>query len=703
VDLIVRDGGARRFVRAGCLAVLLAAVLGGSLAAQSLPGASASRQQPRRLPQVAPARQLSHRPFGNTLFQPRSVIRAQHLSPGAAPPARISFAQGAPRSLQPALAQVPAPPEQHAGEKPPAPQDLPAPGRLQSPPAEPRFPSPLIGLPPELRSPQPTKETQALYQKYVERTVTPENVITLVVGRTVILQLRATPKRIYLPDEEVARFDILDQAEGPGRQLALVGIEQGSTVLNIWMPDPEDPDKEQILSYLVRVLEDPEPVLRLREQLERALEALEKQIAEAFPESDVELALVGDNVVVRGQAKDVVQASEILRIVAEHAPESRLQDETRENVSVAFTQIDSDNLGNFTGAQTDAQADALRDLLLRSPQSNVINLLRIPGEQQVMLRVTVAEVNRQAARNIGLDFRINNDAGELIFGQLTGGLLATAAAGGVTTDTISSNLPAFIDNGQVALAIQALRQMNFARTLAEPNLVTMNGKTASFQAGGQFPVPVVTGFTAAGLQGVAFVPFGVQVQFRPTITDRDRIRLFLAAEVSTRDESIGSSVGGSANAGGTNVPGLTTRNIQTTVELREGQTLAVAGLIQNNFGGDSDRVPLWGDLPIIGRTGGFDRVSSGEQELVILITPELVHPLEACDTPMLPGADVFEPGDVEFYLMGRLESRRSYDNRATVRTDWQRQKRYFHCEDTFIIGRQGHSCCGPFGNQGGRR
>ncbi len=136
-------------------------------------------------------------------------------------------------------------------------------------------------------------------------------------------------------------------------------------------------------------------------------------------------------------------------------------------------------------------------------------------------------------------------------------------------------------------------------------------------------------------------------------------------------------------------------SFSNTVELREGQTLTVAGLIQNNFSGTSKRIPLWGDLPIIGRTGGNDSLTSGEQELVVLVTPLLVHPLDMCKTPALPGSDVFEPGDVEFYLLGHLEGRRSEDYRASVRTDFARQERYIHCNDLFIIGPQGttYGCC----------
>src|SRR5262249_49754877 len=139
---------------------------------------------------------------------------------------------------------------------------------------------------------------------------------------------------------------------------------------------------------------------------------------------------------------------------------------------------------------------------------------------------------------------------------------------------------------------------------------------------GEFPVPIVTGATAVGLQGVSFVPFGVFLTFVPWIADRDRINLELSAFVSTRDVATG------ANIGGTNVPGLTTRNVVTTVVLREGQTLAIAGLVQNNLGGQTSRVPFFGDIPFPGQLFRVDRTQASESELVLLVTPELVHPME---------------------------------------------------------------------------
>ena len=322
----------------------------------------------------------------------------------------------------------------------------------------------------------------------------------------------------------------------------------------------------------------------------------------------------------------------------------------------------------------------------------MVNLLRVPGEQQVMLMVTVAEVNRTAARTIGMDFSVVN--GRFAMLQGTGGLLTTASVASSAAQALTNvggNLPTAIDNGNVLMAIQALRTLNFARSLAEPNLTTLNGKPANFQAGGSFPIPTSIVTPGGAAQSVTYQNFGVALQFVPYITDRDRIRLQLNASVSTPAIT-------TTQVSGANVPSqIAQRQFSTTVELREGQTLTVAGLIQNNFSGTSKRIPLWGDLPIIGRTGGNDSLTSGEQELVVLVTPLLVHPLDMCKTPALPGSDVFEPGDIEFYLLGHLEGRRSQDYRASVRTDFARQERYIHCNDMYIIGSHGttYGCCKP--------
>ena len=530
-------------------------------------------------------------------------------------------------------------------------------------------------------TPTPSPETLRRFQQYVEGVVDTQNTLDLISGRPRILKFRKPPSRIQIPDLSVARFDVLSDSE-----LSLTGLAVGATTLNIWFTDPARPDQPEVLSYLVRVLPDPEA----KERIDRSFQALQDEINGAFPRSQVRLALVGDTVLVEGQAHDVTEASRIIQIVEANAPvvgTSVPLDQLEDTPSGVGTinnpggsgsvgQTITPGLRRFGLTNADESRGVAGNAAVTVRRAKVMNLLRVPGQQQVMLRVTVAEVNRAASRAIGLNFSITNNSGVNIFRSLTGGILT----GG------SSNLPVLLDNGQINLAIQALRGLSYARSLAEPNLVAMNGQTASFQAGGEFPVPVVTGATNTGLQGVEFVPFGVQLHFTPFISDGNRIRLNVAAEVSTRNTSTGATVGGSS------VSGRDTRNFSTVVELRSGQTMAVAGLIQTTVGGGSDKVPGAGDLPVVGWLFGSQRTSSNEQELVILVTPELVSPLDAAELPAhLPGSDVFEPDDMEFYVLNRLESRHKEDARMSVRTDWDRLIRTRSIERKYIIGPTGHS------------
>ena len=309
-----------------------------------------------------------------------------------------------------------------------------------------------------------------------------------------------------------------------------------------------------------------------------------------------------------------------------------------------------------------------------------------------MLRVVVAEVNRDSLRSIGLGTQLRNKEGAPVFSNFPGpvddsasafGVLPQAATAAATNSAAGAsnaaaalyNLSAILDSGQVRVAMNALRENRLARTLAEPTVTAVNGEEARFHAGGHFPVPVVAGFANSGLQSVDFVPFGVELNFRPTITDRDKIRLDLRAIVSARNTDTGATIGSNADSG-TNVPGLDSRDVSTTVQLRDGQTLAIAGLMQTNYGGTVRQVPFLGDIPILRKLVSFDRTTAGEQELVILVTPELVAPVEPANWQPLPGSDVFEPDDREFYHRGQLESHHAYNYRSTVRTDRTRRQSY---------------------------
>lgn len=538
------------------------------------------------------------------------------------------------------------------------------------------------GFPSELILPLPAVEVVKKSEQFVQGMIDPELPLNLVIGRPKVLQLAKAPKRIYVPDDEVIRTEIIDNQSG--REIAITGMRSGSTTLILWFDDPSSPSGQTTVSYLVRVFSDP--------ILARPIESLEDELNEKFPNSYIELDQIEDRMIVRGQTPDTIEMGQILQVLAGARGVSagliRPSDPVAETTPVSLAQALSfqDNQDPLVAEEAAAQRRRVIDPLALA-RAGIINQLKVVGEQQVMLKVTVAEVNRNAARSIGLNFSVDNNSGFTVFQSLVGNLAQTGGNTGVGR----ANVLASLDMGQVSLAVEALRRLNLSRTLAEPNLITMNGQPADFQAGGRFPVPVISsgaGGNGQNLQGVNFVPFGVQLQFTPYVQDRDVIRLQLNAEVSTRDESLGTAIGG--NNSGTQVSGLNSRNFATTVKLKSGQTIAVAGLLQTNYGASSDRVPFWGDLPIIGATGGVNRTSSGEQELVILVTPYLVAPDDACDVGSLPGSDVHEPTDVEFYIANRLESRRSRDFRSSVRTDHARQKRAENClPERYMIGQVG--------------
>jgi pilus assembly protein CpaC len=523
--------------------------------------------------------------------------------------------------------------------------------------------------------PKATEEELKEYNQLVDRVIDPGHTFDIIVGRTRLIILKETPSQIQVADDSILGQNLLNP-----KQLTVIGRRIGTTVLTVWFPDPKDRAKDKILSYLVRVL--PDPTIKLR--LEAAYKALANEIKKVFPDSYIKLELVGDKLVVSGEVKDVFEAVQILRILRANSPSQIMQTHVT-NLNLTVTPGDLLNPSGLAG---------LENYLNTAGGAEVINLLRIPGEQQVMLRVTVAEVNRTAARTIGVNFNILKRSGGTVFGQQTGNITVTGnvLSNNNTTSqgTVQANVPVILDNGQLPIAIEALKTLNYARSLAEPNMVAFNGLPANFQVGGSFPVPVLGGGsgTTGGsnlLTGVQFVPYGVQLSFTPTITDRDRVRLQIQANVSTRDESASTIVGGSS------VPGLSTRNFNTTVEMREGQSMAVGGLIQTNLAAATNRVPLFGDIPILNRFMGVDNTQSGEQELVIMVTPELVHPLEKKEVPKMPGSDLFEPSDLEFFVCGRVENRRNRDYRAPVMNDIHRMIQYHRCEQTYIFGPVGHT------------
>jgi pilus assembly protein CpaC len=228
-----------------------------------------------------------------------------------------------------------------------------------------------------------------------------------------------------------------------------------------------------------------------------------------------------------------------------------------------------------------------------------------------------------------------------------------------------------------------------AKILAEPNLVVLSGRTANFLSGGEFAVPTVVGVGGAEAATTYFKSFGTQVLFTPTVLDKDRIRLQVAPTFSTVNSDI--AVNG--------ILGLDTRTASTTVDLREGQVLAIAGLIQEQQRGDISRLPVLGNIPLLNAITANRKITRDETELVILVSPELVHPLEPEQAPpILPGMEVTEPNDLDFYIFGDIEGRPELHHRSTVWPLYRsRLKRaggvetVRECEDYYIQGDAGFS------------
>jgi pilus assembly protein CpaC len=221
--------------------------------------------------------------------------------------------------------------------------------------------------------------------------------------------------------------------------------------------------------------------------------------------------------------------------------------------------------------------------------------------------------------------------------------------------------------------VHYLEEHGVVRMLSEPTLVTLSGRPATFIAGGEFAVPTTVGVAGAAAVTTDFRAYGAIITFLPVVLDKDHIRLEVAPEFSQIDS--GTSVNGT--------PGLRTRAVTTTVEMREGQTLAIAGLLDDSMKGDNE-----GDVPLLGQIFGRRGLSRNETELLILVTPELVHPMDPEEVPPLPGFDVTEPTNAAFYLHGRIEGRPTHEYRSTV---WPRlRKRYQAGGPAMISGPFGH-------------
>jgi len=517
--------------------------------------------------------------------------------------------------------------------------------------------------------------------------------LTVTVGHGRILSLKRDlfaggPRE---PSIAVGDPGILDFTPVSPRQIRLLGLKLGSTDLSIEMADG------QTISFNVIVGPD--------------LELIRGQLRQAFPDVSLTLGQVGDHVVVEGQARSLAQISQIVRTLRNSIELSIATGTGGGNPLTSGAPIAGGGVG--PSAEDPAAPENLGFSAEGAGSVRILNLLRVPTSQQVLLKVRIAELNRTAFRQIGANVLAATKQGGKN-GAIFGTQLGNAVTGLSSTDILqpqqgahltpskffagqaasainsSNTLFGIFQNSNFEVLLSALRKNSLLKILAEPDLVAYNGHKASFLAGGEFPIPV----PQIGATGVAstitvnFKKFGVQLDFLPVILDGDSIRLTVDPEVSSIDTSLGTTL----VAGGSPVPGLNTRNAHTTVELRQGQTLAIAGLMQLTLEGLTTRIPGLGDLPVIGPFFSNTTSNRIEKELVVLVTPYLVEPMRHDQVPPTPGDEVGAPNDLEFYLLNRIEARTGRDFRATTDgADPLRIGKLIHLERRNIRGPYGFS------------
>jgi pilus assembly protein CpaC len=266
--------------------------------------------------------------------------------------------------------------------------------------------------------------------------------------------------------------------------------------------------------------------------------------------------------------------------------------------------------------------------------------------QQVMLEVRFVEASREADRELGVRWAVGPQPGHAqtfaaAFG--TAGLIGTATQ---PFGTIAANVLA---NGlQIEAELNALEQRGLARRLAEPNLVALSGETANFLAGGEYPIPVPG--QGNGQIMVDYKQYGVSLAFTPTVLGGSLINLKIIPEVSQLDPSNSVAVGN-----GIVVPALTVRRATTTLELKDGQSFVLAGLLQNNLSTAQQQLPWIGDVPVLGALFSSKSYQKNETDLVIIVTPRLVNPTRPGDVVRTPLDTTLPANDVDFFLKNKAE------------------------------------------------
>jgi pilus assembly protein CpaC len=433
--------------------------------------------------------------------------------------------------------------------------------------------------------------------------------------------------------------------------LVLLISSATSRATELVFPDVREPDKLELTVGKSIILKSPDPVKRVS--------IAAPEIADLVLLSPYDIHVIGKaagvtNVVLWQNKKlstvynvevtydisrlkqklhDILPDEKDLRVIATH-----------DSISLSGTISSKANL---------SQALVLAEAY--APEGKVRNLLNVAGVHQVMLEVRVAEMSRSLIRRLGVNFN-----------YVRGGDFGVSLLGGLTKLVKPDD--AHIDAGPLGLlvspSVQALFRFNsgsatwtgfidalktdgLVKILAEPTLIALSGQPANFLAGGEFPVPVPQGL---GTVAIEYKPFGVGLSFTPTVLSKNKISINVMPEVSELDFSTAVAFQGFV------VPGLSTRKVSTVVELADGQSFAIAGLIKETIRDNLSKFPLLGDIPILGALFRSHSFQKNETELVIVVTPHLVTPLDLAEQT-LPTDYYIEPSDTEFYIWGLMEGR----------------------------------------------
>jgi pilus assembly protein CpaC len=439
--------------------------------------------------------------------------------------------------------------------------------------------------------------------------------VNLGVNKSVVLDL---PRPVG--DVLVSNPQIADAVLRTSTRLYLIGVDFGQASVFLF-----DDKGEQIGNFDVYVAAD--------------VTGLNQLLAEAIPNGYVRADAVNRSIVLRGQVQTASEASRAVEIATKMLPQI----------------ITSTTSGNTTGASTTFTQTAISD----SSQPGIVNLIAIAGEEQVALKVTVAEVQREVAKQLGINMKgLFLDGGFGLGTNLTGplGTVASGAGGSPLRFPFNSaRTPAEVGMGYqsgddvVQGTLQALEETQMLRTLAEPTLTAVSGETANFLAGGEFPVPV------AGDNGeitIQFKPFGVNLAFTPVVLSAGRIALKVRTEVSDISATGAVSVPITSNATVT-IPATSVRRAETSIELPSGGAFVIAGLLQEDVRRAVSGFPWLQKLPILGGLFSSKDFLNRQTELVMIVTAYLVKPAAPQDLAR-PGENLFMANDAEAYFLNRL-------------------------------------------------